>query len=240
MSVGPVAAGDGQVSGLDPRKVDALVERSLDEMVLVPAGPVDRRVRNRLRTRRQLLSAGWRLFLTTGFDGTTIRDITDAADVGLSTFFTHFEAKADIPLDLCFQRAERVCEAFRQGLFADDSPVRRLERLARSYAEMDAEASPEGRAMTRLVMEQFFARPVPMQPDQPAVEGIILELVRAGMQAGELDSGAGADAAAQLIYAALYSTKAVWLRTPTDAAPFDLVERTTAAVHVVLRGLHPA
>ncbi len=53
----------------------------------------DRRVE---RTRLALLNAFRALILERGYDRMTIRDIVEAADVGRSTFYEHFESKDDI------------------------------------------------------------------------------------------------------------------------------------------------
>lgn len=44
-------------------------------------------------TRKKLLDAAAEMFTTIGFDGCTIEDITERADVGKGTFYRHFEDK---------------------------------------------------------------------------------------------------------------------------------------------------
>lgn len=225
---------------LDLQRVDELVDASVEQMVpLHTPGVEDRRTRNRLRTKRALLRAGWRLFLTIGFEATTIQDITDSADVGKSTFFAHFGNKGDVALHLCTHRADRVVEQYERGTFDDPMASGRIGQFARVYASMNAQEDPEARMMNALVMQQFFAQPVIMSPETPRLEAILQELVQQGIQAGEFAAHTDAAAAAQLIYAALYSTKAAWLRTPPSVIPFDLVARSIDLVDVVARGLVP-
>lgn len=232
------SADDVPPQALDLRRVDELVDASVEQMVpsQIP-GVEDRRTRNRLRTKRSLLKAGWRLFLTVGFDATTIQDITDAADVGKSTFFAHFDNKGDVALHLCTHRADKMVEHYERGDFADPLAARRIHRFASAYASMNAQEDPEARTMNALVLQQFFAQPMIMSPETPRLEAILQELVEQGVRAGEFPASTDTAAAAQVLYAALYSTKAAWLRTPPSDVPFNLVARSVGLVEVVVRGL---
>jgi AcrR family transcriptional regulator len=58
--------------------------------------PPDRRQRKKARTRRDLVEAAVTLFDERGFEGTTIEDITNAADVSPRTFFRYFGSKEEI------------------------------------------------------------------------------------------------------------------------------------------------
>lgn len=53
-----------------------------------------------LKTRRRLREAMVRQTLEKGYEAVTIRDLTDAAEVGYATFFRHYRDKAELLLDL--------------------------------------------------------------------------------------------------------------------------------------------
>ncbi|HYG99476.1 MAG TPA: TetR/AcrR family transcriptional regulator [Terriglobales bacterium] len=55
-----------------------------------------RRERRRLETREKIFRAALRLFSERGLSGTTIEDITEAADVGKGTFFNYFQNKEQV------------------------------------------------------------------------------------------------------------------------------------------------
>lgn len=80
--------------------------------------PVDRRVR---RTRRRLKTALAELIHERKYEGLTVREIAERADVGRSTFYAHFESKED----LLFAGVERhVLEMAREpGRGSDGSDV---------------------------------------------------------------------------------------------------------------------
>lgn len=52
--------------------------------------------RRRRRNRQALLGAARRLMAERGFAGTTIADITEAADLGFGTFYLYFRSKEDV------------------------------------------------------------------------------------------------------------------------------------------------
>jgi len=63
-----------------------------------PAGPAapTLRERKRDRTRRALVDAAADLFEQRGYDGTTVADIADAAEIGTRTFFSYFASKEEL------------------------------------------------------------------------------------------------------------------------------------------------
>ncbi len=54
------------------------------------------RERKKQRTRERIVEEAFELFDQRGFDGTTIADIADAADIAPRTFFSYFPSKDDV------------------------------------------------------------------------------------------------------------------------------------------------
>ncbi|BFM14858.1 TetR/AcrR family transcriptional regulator [Maricurvus nonylphenolicus] len=57
---------------------------------------VDRGARRKARTRKKLLEAAGELTLEKDLEDISIVDITEAADVGLGTFYNHFDSKQEL------------------------------------------------------------------------------------------------------------------------------------------------
>ncbi len=67
-----------------------------------------RGTRSKENTRRKLISAALSVMSEKGVDGTSIADITEAADVGFGSFYNHFSSKNEIAGAVFFQRATEL------------------------------------------------------------------------------------------------------------------------------------
>ncbi|MBE3012273.1 TetR family transcriptional regulator [Microbispora sp. NEAU-D428] len=74
----------------------------------MPDSPtVGRRERKKAATRQAIADAALELFLEHGFEGVSVRDVAERADVSTTTLFAHFSSKEA----LVFDREEEVEEA---------------------------------------------------------------------------------------------------------------------------------
>jgi AcrR family transcriptional regulator len=119
----------------DDAQIDAIVKEG-------------RRERKRRQTRERIAQAAMTLFLQRGFDGTTIEDITEAADVSKRSFFDYFPSKEEVVF--AWQ------DAFADGLAAavaarpPGEPVVRVIEEALSAAIVAA-ADPDSVALADLI-----------------------------------------------------------------------------------------
>ena len=57
--------------------------------------------RRQIKTRKSVFRAFTELLDEKGYSATTIQDIIDRADIGRSTFYSHFETKEDLLKAMC-------------------------------------------------------------------------------------------------------------------------------------------
>lgn len=72
----------------------------------------------RITTREKLLDIAERLFAGHGFDGVSVRDITDAAEVRLASVNYHFKTKQNLFIEVIARRANVLNEDRRAALGA--------------------------------------------------------------------------------------------------------------------------
>ena len=72
------------------------------------------RDRKRARTRERIVAEGLQLFLTAGFDATTVADIAAAAEVSPATVFRYFGTKEALLFDNHEAEEQALCQAVRR------------------------------------------------------------------------------------------------------------------------------
>ena len=89
-----------------------------------------------------------RLFSERGVVGTTIEDITNAADVGKGTFFNYFPSKEHILAHLCQLQMGKIQEFVSQAIGSPKS----MDRLLYELASIVTEEFVRGPALVRSIL----------------------------------------------------------------------------------------
>lgn len=77
-----------------------LIDNGMSTLLDPDAAPVGRGERRKQHTKRRLLDAAAEAYADLGVEGATISAITERADVGLGTFYLHFEDKDAIAISV--------------------------------------------------------------------------------------------------------------------------------------------
>ena len=103
----------------------------------------------RERIRSQLVEDGRELFARFGFERTRIRDVTDAVDIGTSTFYQFFDSKEDLYLEVLCVEQRDFAERLDEALSDTDSQ----EAEARTVLETMFEEVRTNRLISRVIIE---------------------------------------------------------------------------------------
>lgn len=106
------------------------------------------RERKRDRTREALIASATRLFAERGFDGVTVAEIAEDAEVGARTFFAYFPTKEDLLFPDAVARVTAAVDALREHA-ADEDPLSALVRALDSAGVTGGDLTSE-RARLRL------------------------------------------------------------------------------------------
>jgi AcrR family transcriptional regulator len=102
------------------------------------------------RTREQIASAAMGLFARRGFDGVTVAEIAEAADVSEKTVFNYFPTKEDVFFDEVPARLAALAAAVRERA-PGESVVRALH--AQQARSADRLSSPQFATFSRIIEE---------------------------------------------------------------------------------------
>lgn len=78
------------------------------KMYIIGRGALHTMDRRQKKTRQAIIDAFVKLLTKTSYEKVSVKDIIDAADVGRSTFYSHFETKDDLARQICFELFDHI------------------------------------------------------------------------------------------------------------------------------------
>lgn len=189
----------------------------------LPKGASRRAVQKRA-TRAAVLDAARQLFAERGFEQTTMRDISGAANVAVGTLFTHFADKRVLLSEALHDELDGVLQSARQS--APPHGITRLLHLSEQLFTYYA-AHP---ALAAVLVKESLVSPLSDRSEQVLLDFLDdaqQSLARAGLLRPEVDA---ADAAA--VFFALYLAVLLGgLRADPMPVP-DMTQELARLLHV--------
>jgi len=192
------------------------------------AVPANRFERRRARTRDEILRAATRILASKGLHETKIADIAAAADVGVGTFYLHFDTKEalfDAVVEDTVARLKAVIDAAR---VSSPDPVERVHRSNSAFCRFAA----DNREVFKAVFGHAAAFNDVIRRAQALFAADIEDTIRDGITRGVFVAVAPA-VAAQAVVGMATQMLSWW--TEQDSVPIERVEETI--IRLTLRGL---
>lgn len=177
----------------------------------VPLRPASRRERHRTEIRERLFRAALRLFAERGFIGTTVEDITEAADVGKGTFFNYFRTKEHVLATFGAERVAAVERALERAKQGPVGPV--LKGLASDLAGQ----FPENPALLRAIYAAHASCPpvrAELHKRLQTARRLLAELFALAQERGEVRGDISATELARLSQVTLLGVTLAWALHP--------------------------
>ena len=177
-----------------------------------------RRERKKRETRRGLMDAALRLFGERGYDATTVKDITDAADVAKGTFFNYFDTKEAILPAIAAHRLEQLEAALSPEHGAPTSPADRIKLALHLVAEDPL--------CERQLAHQLFAAMMHRREVGPghALRDLLAEQVRQAQAVGEIRQELDPLHLAAVIRSVFFQRLAMWHHGHRSAPLPELID----------------
>ncbi|HWR35015.1 MAG TPA: TetR family transcriptional regulator [Clostridia bacterium] len=191
-----------------------------------------RRERRRAETRDRLFREAIQLFSERGFNGTTVEDITEAADVGKGTFFNYFPSKEHILTFFADAQRGKVEAAVALARASVKTPVRDIGRhLLHELAEQPAHSPDLARSLITSLLSSPAVRDVMLDRLARGRERLA-ELLAIAKERGELRPDVDALEMARMVQQVFFGTLLLWSLTP-DAS---FQQRLDDAFHLFWEG----
>ncbi len=178
------------------------------------------------RTRSALYSAAARLFVSQGYDSTTMADIAVEAGTSRRTAFNHFPNKGDFAMVWVRQMADRAIE----GL--DTSSTDDVLEDVRTYFRTIAEAVESEPELSRQMLLGWTAALGPALYESQLLSDVT-PLLRDAQATGRIRASVDVAVVARVLSDALQGAAFRWVREP--ASP--LVERVDSAITLVVEAI---
>jgi AcrR family transcriptional regulator len=101
-------------------------------------GITDRKEREKQEMRKLIINAAMQMFITEGFDKTSIRNIADKIEYSPATIYLYYKDKDELLYEVQGQAFMELYNAFVKDVTATD-PLERLDQLLHSYVNFGFE-----------------------------------------------------------------------------------------------------
>lgn len=181
------------------------------------------------RTRSSLFEAAATLFMSQGYEATTMADIAAEAGTSRRTAFNHFPNKGDIPMMWVRQIADHAI-AEVESLARDD-----LADGVRGYFRVISEAVESEPELSRQMMLGWTAALGPTLYESQLLSDVMPFLEHA-QQAGQIRASVDIEVAARTLSDVLQGAVFRWVREPETV----LSDRVDSAIALVLEAVTSA
>jgi TetR/AcrR family acrAB operon transcriptional repressor len=183
--------------------------------------------------RRQILAAALAVFSRQGYAGTTLDDITAAANLSKGAIYWYFESKADLFATMLGERASIFSQLLEDAARAANGALAALHAMWLRWMEA-LETDRDYQAYVRLAHLRVEVADEPRESldarraEERRTQALVLERFIAAVAAGELPAALDIEAAALSFVGAGNGLVRAWLLVPETFSPRALAPRIWA------------
>ena len=172
-----------------------------------------------------------RLFVAQGIDGTTIRDIADAAGIAEGTLYRHYAGNAALAWDLFSRHFTALALDLQQVQEPHPAWAAKVEAMVRHFCTF-FDRDPVLFSYLLLAQHGQLHK---VTPDLPNPVDVLRDVMAAGMARGEIPAG-DPDVAAALVLGMVLQVAVFRIYQRLDQSLVDLADQLVAACRRVLGG----
>jgi len=198
------------------------------------------RERNKLEKLRRIKKATRELFVSKGFDDTTIREIAKRADVGMGTVFLYADNKRDLLFLIANDELEAITDKAIEAFRPDTAVLINLMRAFRSHYEFFGEQPELSRFKLREMMFYDSGKQAKrFQATRERLVGLLTSIIKAGQERGRIKRTEDAALIGWVAFCIYQVEMRSWLTSDTPALRPGL-KRLERALNLFLQGASAA
>lgn len=195
--------------------------------------PIARRERRRAETHERIFRAALELFAERGVAGTTVEDITEAADVGKGTFFNYFPSKEHVLAAFGEMQAAKARAVFSEA--RPDEPLQQVfQRLVRALAEEPGQSPALVRSLVGAFLSSEQVRHL-MRRNLARALRFQTAMIAAAQKRGQVRSDQNPALIARFLLQNWFGTLVLWTLFPSE--PLD--QRLDEVLNMMLAAIEP-
>src|SRR5262244_964695 len=194
---------------------------------------LSRRHRRKQETRQQIFQAAMDLFAEKGIFGTTVEEITEAADVGKGTFFNYFPSKETI-LTALAERQLSVIERYVEKAKAKDAPS--VHPILKDMIKELSSTPGRSQVMLRSLLGMVLSNKMLFEIFSGVLQKgrkMLAAIIERGQQIGEVRRDIAAIELARCLHQSALGTSFIWAISP----PSDLLAWQERSLDLFWRGI---
>ena len=192
------------------------------------------RAAGKAKSRKSLLDAAKRLFMERGYEGATVREIAAAAGLSTGAVFASFADKSDLFNEVLLEDLDEQVELMKAAVQEADDVAERLTRVLAAGYHRQLPQLELLRAAVAVSWSQGLSGDLGDRPVRSAVIEQLAQVLTAGVEAGELKSGADVELIAETLWDCYLRSYRLALYESWHADA--LIERLGRQIEVILAG----
>lgn len=192
--------------------------------------PTGRRARKSLETRDRLVECAAMLFGSRGYEGTTMEDIGNCADMSRATVFNYFPRKEDLILAWFDSRRAQIANLLKPSEGPQDTATQ-LRHAFRALAHIFKKEPKNGRGMVRA----WLLAGGPLLSPESDTSRLFAAAIAAGQERGDISRETDPADAGRLMFDAYSGVLHRWVTAKHQ--PEELEKSLMAVLELVLRGI---
>jgi AcrR family transcriptional regulator len=143
----------------------------------------DRRQREKLALRQEILAAARQLFAKEGYESVSMRRIAQKIEYSPTTIYLYFRDKHELIEELCEETFSLLTRKIEKAVSTGADPVEKLKRGLRAYVDFGIQ-HPNHYRTTFLTPHDEFCEKDPRETPRARAFKFLLQGVKANVQAG--------------------------------------------------------